>query len=114
MKLDELAKKYFLLKKVKQATVNSYRGAVDELAAFLGNPRITRITPSDISRFQEHLANKGNGRRTIDNKTGALRALLGFAKKQVYIHQDNPAAGRSHMNKRQKTQGAWATFSRTS
>ena len=110
LKLDELAEKYFLLKKVKQATVDSYRGAADELAAFLGNPRITRITPSDISRFQVHLAEKGNGHRTIDNKTGALRALLGFAKKQGYMRQDNPAAGRSHMTKRQKAQGGWATF----
>jgi site-specific recombinase XerD len=108
--LDELAEKYFLLKKVKQATVNSYRGAADELSAFLGNPRITRIAPSDISRFQEHLANKGNGHRTVDNKTGALRALLGFAKKQGYMRQDNPAAGRSLMNKRQKAKDAWATF----
>ena len=110
LKLDELAERYFLLKKLKQATVNSYRGAADELAAFQGNPRITRITPSDISRFQEHLANKGNGHRTVDNKTGAFRALLGFAKKQGYMRQDNPVAGRSHMNKRQKAQGAWATF----
>ena len=110
LKLDELAEKYFLLKKVKQATVNSYRGAADELSAFLGNPRITRIAASDISRFQEHLANKGNGHRTIDNKTGALRALLGFAKKQGYMRQDNPAAGRSLMNKRQKAKGTWATF----
>ena len=110
LKLDELAEKYFLLKKVKQATANSYRGAAHELAAFLGNSPITRITPSDISRFQEHLANRGNGHRTIDNKTGALRALLGFAKKQGYMRQDNPAAGRSHMNKRQKAQCAWTTF----
>ena len=110
LKLAELAEKYFLLRKVKQATVDSYRGASDELAAFLGNPRITRITPSDISRFQVHLAEKGNGHRTIDNKTGALRALLGFAKKQGYMRQDNPAAGRSHMTKRQKAQSGWATF----
>lgn len=110
LKLDELAEKYFLLKKVKQATVNSYRGAADEFAAFLGNPRITRITPSDITRFQEHLAKKGNGPRTIDNKTGNLRALLGFAKKQGYMRQDNPAAGRTHMKKRQKAQSGWATF----
>ena len=32
LKLDELAEKYFLLKKLKQATVKSYRGAADELS----------------------------------------------------------------------------------
>jgi site-specific recombinase XerD len=110
LKLDELAEKYFLLKKLKQATVKSYRGAADELSAFLGNPRITRIAPSDITRFQEHLAKKGNGPRTVDNKTSNLRALLGFAKKQGYMRQDNPAAERTHMTKRQKAQSGWVTF----
>lgn len=47
-----------LLWKVKPGTVKSYRTAADELAAFLGNPRITRITGSDITRFQEHLAKR--------------------------------------------------------
>ncbi len=110
LKLGELVEKYLLLRKVKQATVRSYRTAADELAAFLRNPRITRITASDITRFQEHLAAKGNNIRTIDNKTGAVRALLGFAKKQGYMRQDNPAAGRGLMSKKQKTQGGWATF----
>lgn len=110
LKLDELAEQYFLLRNVKQATVKSYRGAADELAAFLGNPRITRITLSDISRFQVHLAEKGNSPRTIDNKTSNLRALLGFAKKQGYMREQNPAAERSLMSKRQKAQNGWATF----
>lgn len=110
LKLDELTEKYFLLRKVKQGTVRTYRGAADELSAFLRNPRITRITASDITRFQEHLATKGNNIRTIDNKTGAIRALLGFAKKQRYMREDNPAAGRGLLSKKQKTQGGWATF----
>lgn len=110
LKLGELVEKYLLLRQVKQATVKSYSTAADELAAFLGNPRITRITPSAITRFQEHLAKKGNNIRTIDNKTGAIRALLGFAKKQGYMREDNPAAGRALMSSRQKAQGGWATF----
>lgn len=110
LRLDELAEKYFLLKKVKQATVRSYRTAADELAAFLRNSPITRITPSDITRFQENLVAKGNSIRTIDNKTGALRALLGFAKKQGYMRGDNPVAGRALLSKKQKMQDGWATF----
>ena len=110
LKLDELAEKYFLLRKVKQATVRSYRIAADELAAFLRNPRITKITASDITRWQEHLAEKGNSIRTVDNKTGAIRALMGFAKKQGYMRGDNPAAGRGLMSKKQKTRGGWTTF----
>ena len=110
LRLGELAEKYFLLKKVKQATVRSYRTAADELAAFLRNSPITRITPSDITRFQENLVAKGNSIRTIDNKTGALRALLGFAKKQGYMRGDNPVAGRALLSKKQKMQDGWATF----
>lgn len=110
LKLDELVEKFFLLRKVKQATVKSYRGTADELAVFLRNPRITKITASDITRFQEHLATKGNGIRTIDNKTAAIRALFGFAIKQSYLRGDNPAANRALLTKKQKTQGGWATF----
>ena len=110
LKLGELVEKYLLLRKVSAATVRSYRTAADQLAAFLRNPRITRITGSDITRFQEHLAEKGNDIRTIDNKTWAIRALLGFAKKQGYMREDNPAAGRGLMSKKQKKKGGWATF----
>lgn len=110
LKLGELAEKYFLLRKVKQGTAKSYRTAADELATFLRNPRITKITASDITRFQEHLAEKGNSIRTVDNKTGAIRALLSFAKIQGYTRADNPAAGRALMSKKQKAQGGWATF----
>ena len=110
LKLDELIEKYLMLRKVTRSTVKSYRSAADELAAFLSNPRITRITASDITRFQEHLRAKGNTIRTVDNKTGAIRALLSFAKKQGYMRGDNPAAGRALMSKKQKLQDGWATF----
>ena len=74
----------------------------------LRNSPITRITPSDITRFQENLVAKGNSIRTIDNKTGALRALLGFAKKATCAGQ--PVAGRALLSKKQKMQDGWATF----
>ena len=60
LKLDELLEKFFLLKSVQHGTMKSYRATASELAKFLKNPPITRITGSDITRFQEHLAKKGN------------------------------------------------------
>ena len=108
--LDELLEKYFLLKKVTRATVDSYRNTAKELSTFLRNPRITRITASDITRYQEHLATSGNSLRTVSNKIGTISALLNFAKLQGYMRGDNPAAGRSLLSKKQKLKDGWATF----
>lgn len=110
LRLDELLEKYLLLKRVTQATVISYRNTTAELSAFLRNPRITRITASDITRYQEHLATKGNSPRTVDNKVSTIRALLNFAKRQGYTREDNPAAGRVIVTGRQKLKDGWATF----
>ena len=110
LRLGELLEKYLLLRKVNQATVDSYRKKVDKISAFLRNPRITRITASDITRFQEHLAKNGNSLRTIGNKIDTIRALLNFAKKQGYTREENPAAGRSLVSNKQKTKDAWAIF----
>ena len=99
-----------MLKKVSQATADSYRNTTTELAKFLRSPRITRITASDITRYQEHLAKNGNGLRTINNKIGTISALLNFAKLQGYMRGDNPAAGRSLLSKKQKLKDGWATF----
>lgn len=108
--LEELLEKYFLLKKVTQATVDSYRNTTLELSKFLRNPRITRIAASDITRYQEHLVKKGNGLRTVSNKIATISALLNFAKLQQYMRGDNPAAGRSLLSNKQKRKDGWATF----
>ena len=110
LKLGELLEKFLLLKAVKQATADSYRNTATELAKFLKNPPITRITQSDLTRYQEHLATKGNGIRTIDNKISTVRALYNFAKKQGYTRGDNPAENRALLTKKQRLQGGWATF----
>lgn len=112
LKLGELVEKYLLLKTAKQATAAKYRADANELARFLKNPAISRITQSDITRFQEHLAEKKNSKRTVDNKVGTIRALLSFAKKQGYMRNENPAAGRSLQTKRQRTQSGYAIFER--
>ena len=110
LKLGELLEKFLLLKSVKQSTADSYENTTTELAKFLKNPPITRITQSDLTRYQEHLATKGNGIRTIDNKISTVRALYNFAKKQGYTRGDNPAENRALLTKKQRLQGGWATF----
>ncbi len=110
LRLGELLEKFLLLKAVKQATAASYRNTSTELAKFLKNPPITGITPSDLTRYQVHLAKKGNSVRTIDNKISTIRALYNFAKKQGYTRGDNPAADRALLTKKQRVQNGWATF----
>ena len=113
--LPELLEKFFLLRKqLKQATAIAYRNCVNELDNFLKHPAITQITESDITRYQEHLANaqKKNSTRTIDNKISIIRALFNFAKKQGYTKQDNPAANRALLTKKQRLAGGYAIFER--
>ena len=105
LKLAELLEKFLSLKQVKQATAIAYKNCIDELAKFLKNPPITRITASDITRYQEFLAKKengvkkGNSIRTIDNKISIIRALFNFAIKQSYTRNGNPAENRALLTK---------------
>ncbi len=110
LKLGELLEKMLLLRTLATATVKAYKNVNKELSKFLNNPPITQITQSDITRFQEHLAKKGNVPRTIDTKISNIGALLNFAKVQGYTRKDNPAANRSLMSKKQKLQDGFATF----
>ena len=110
LKLGELLEKFFLLRKVKQATAQGYKNATEEFSKFLKNPPITRISTSDITRWQEHLATKGNVPRTIDGKVGVIKAIYNFAKKQGYTRNDNPAENRDLLTKKQKQRGGYAIF----
>lgn len=111
LKLGELLEKFLLLRKqLTQATAIAYRNCITELAKFLKNPPITRITPSDITRYQEFLASKDNSVRTIDNKISIIRALYNFAKKQGYTREDNPAENRALLTKKQRLKGGYAIF----
>ncbi len=95
LKLAELLEKFLLLKKVTQATAIAYKNCIEEISKFLKNPAITRITASDVTRYQEFLAEKGNGVRTIDNKISIVRAVFNFAVKQGYTRNGNPAQNRA-------------------
>lgn len=111
LKLGELLEKFFLLRKqLTQATAIAYRNCITELAKFLKNPPITKVSASDITRYQEFLAEKGNTVRTIDNKISIVRALYNFGKKQGYTRQDNPAENRALLTKKQRLKGGYAIF----
>ena len=111
LKLGELLEKLLLLRSnLKPATVTAYKNATEELSKFLKNPPITRITQSDISRFQVYLAENGNVPRTIDTKVSNIGSLFNFGIKQGYTRKDNPAANRALMTKKQKLQDGFATF----
>lgn len=110
LKLAELLEKFLLLKKVTQATAIAYKNCIEEISKFLKNPAITRITASDVTRYQEFLAEKGNGVRTIDNKISIVRAVFNFAVKQGYTRNGNPAQNRALLTKKQRLKGGYAIF----
>ena len=111
LKLNELLEKFFLLRKqLTQATAIAYKNCFTEVQTFLKNPPITRITASDVTRYQEFLAVKNNSVRTIDNKISIIRAVFNFAKKQGYTRQENPAENRALLTKKQRLKGGYATF----
>ena len=110
--LLELLDKYFLLKKVKPATVLAHKNTVKEFETFFKlKCFISDIQVGDITRFQEFLAGKGNVPRTIDGKVGYIKALLNFAIKQGYLlNQKNPAENMSLLTKRQKLSDGYLIF----
>lgn len=111
LKLLEVLDKFFLLRKVKPATVETYKNAVSEFSTYLKNPVIGAVMISDVTRWQEHLATKKNSLRTVDNKIGCIRALFNFAIKQGYYHEaKNPAADRIIISKREKIKSGYQIF----
>ncbi len=110
IRIMDLVEEYFKLKShLRSATVGSYRTIGQELSDFLSNPFVHKITVSDITRFQNHLA-RHNTARTIDNKVAVVRTLINFAKKQGYYFAENPAKDRNLMSKRDKDNGGYVNF----
>ncbi|WP_323018094.1 phage integrase SAM-like domain-containing protein [Castellaniella sp.] len=109
--LIELLDKYLLLKQVKPATVTALKNTVKEFSAYVGKGcYILEVLKSDMTRYQEYLAIKGNVPRTIDGKIGYLKTLFNFAIKQGYTKEENPAEGLALLTKRQKLTGGYAIF----
>ena len=109
--LMELLDKFLLLKKLKPATVIAMRNTAKEFSSFFKiKCYLADILVSDITKYQEHLAGKGNVPRTIDGKVGYVKTLLNFALKQGYLSGKNPADNMSLLTKKQKLAGGYATF----
>lgn len=107
--LNDVLDKFFLLKKVKPATVTAYKNTVKEFVAFHQSKcAINEIISSDFVRYQEHLAS-GNSPRTIDNKITNLKAILNFAVNQGYISK-NPLQVKNLQTKRQKLSDGYLIF----
>ena len=110
LRLPQLVEKFFLLRKnLKPATALAYKKTANQFAGFIGNPVLSDIDKSDVTRWQEDLA-KFNSVRTIDNKVGVLSSLFEFAKTQGYYFDDNPAIGRQLLSKKDKVAGGYAIF----
>jgi len=108
--LVELLDKFFLLKKVKPATVVTYKNVVKEFTTFCKSKcPIAEILQSDVTRFREELAKK-NGVQTIDNKMKVLKSLLNFAIDQGYLNGKNPVSVKNLQTKKQKLTEGYAIF----
>ena len=76
LRLGVLLDKFFNLKTyLKPATVLSYKSTIEEFDEFLKKPLVENIRISDVSRYQEFIANRGNTARTIDGKVGTKLRL---------------------------------------
>lgn len=119
--LPQVVDKLFLLKKdLKEATRIAYKKTADEFSTFLKHSLVYDILPSDITRYQEHLASDhkvgkktktANSTRTIDNKISNLRTLFNFAITQGYSSSANPAENRQLVtSKKRKQADGYAIF----
>jgi site-specific recombinase XerD len=108
--LAELLDKFLLLKKVKAATVISYKNVVKEFTDFCkGKCFIAEIMVSDITRYREFLAEK-NSPRTIDNKMIVLKSLMNFAISNGYFFGTNPVIAKNLQTRKQKNTEGYGIF----
>lgn len=108
--LKDLVEQFFKLRsQLSQATSIAYRNTVDELEKYTKIKYVNRLKVSDINRYQNYLAEKGNSPRTIDNKMANLKAIFNFGVDRQYI-SSNPIVGKPLMTKKQKEKEQWAIF----
>ena len=115
IKIAELVEQYFKLKKqLKSATSLAYSNVAKEFAQFCKKQYVADITESDVLRYQNWLASaeKNNSTRTIDNKISNLHTLFKFAIQQKHYNNENPAANKSLMTKKQRSKEGYNIFER--
>lgn len=112
--LPEVLEKLFLVKAhLSQATILSYRKAVNECSAYLKHPLISDVHKIDITKYQEYLASNKNTARTIDNKISVVGTIFNFAIKQGYMFTDNPAKERKLQSNKERARSGYAIFDRS-
>lgn len=113
IKMAELVEQYFKLKKqLKPATALAYGNVAKEFAQYIRKQHVADITESDVLRYQNWLADKGNATRTIDNKLINLHALFKFAIQQKHYFNENPCANKALMTKKQRLKEGYGIFER--
>ena len=102
---------YGQIKKLRRVTQNDYASYAKEMVEFWGNRDIRSLAERDISNFIAHLrSNAGNDPRTIDNKTGFVRAVINFLIKHGRHAGPNPASDKNLVTKREKRKAGTKPF----
>lgn len=90
MTVAELGERYIASKKIKPATVNTYRDLLRiQVGPELGRKKISTVTRSDVSSFYRSASKRSEARAILAVKL--LRAMFSFAM-QEEILDSNPAA----------------------
>lgn len=102
---------YGQIKKLRQVTQNDYASYAKDMVEFWGNRDIRTLAERDISDLIIHLrSTAGNDPRTIDNKTGYVRAVINFLIKHGRHPGPNPAADKNLVSKREKRKAGTKPF----
>ncbi len=102
---------YGQIKKLRKVTQNDYASYAKEMVQFWGNRDIRTLAERDISDLIIHLRTAaGNDPRTIDNKTGFVRAVINFLIKHGRHLGPNPAADKNLVSKREKRKAGTKPF----
>ena len=109
--LSAVFAEYGLVKRLRLVTQNDYASYGKEMIEFWGNRDVRTLNESDISNLIMHLRKQAaNDPRTIDNKTGYLRAVINFLIKHGRHPGPNPAAGKNLVSKREKRKAGTKPF----
>jgi integrase len=102
---------YGQIKKLRKVTQNDYASYAKEMVEFWGNRDIRSLAERDINDLIVHLRTRaGNDPRTIDNKTGFVRAVINFLIKHGRHPGPNPAADKNLVSKREKRKAGTKPF----
>ena len=109
--LSAVFAEYGQIKKLRLVTQNDYASYGKEMVEFWGNRDIRTLVERDISDLIIHLRSAaGNDPRTIDNKTGYVRAVINFLIKHGRHPGPNPAADKNLVSKREKRKAGTKPF----